>query len=182
MKQLMLSATAGGESLKMTSREIAELTGKQHAHVMRDIRAMMEALSKNPELDSCAKSTTYTGKDGRAYEQYELNKDTCLTLLLGYDAVARMRVVKRWQELEAAVTAPIAVEDYAVTRLVALRAAGLLSSVGAEVASFRLLGLRPPPSLVRAMEPTAISRPPVAVQLELAPQRQRQLRRVNLAT
>jgi len=31
-----------------------------------------------------------------------LDKDTCLTLLLGYDPAARMKVVKRWQELEAA--------------------------------------------------------------------------------
>ncbi|MDR2333747.1 MAG: phage regulatory protein/antirepressor Ant [Burkholderiaceae bacterium] len=87
--------------LTMTSREIADLTGKEHAHVMRDIRALMDALSMNPDLDSCANSTTYTGKDGRQYPQYELDKDTCLTLLLGYDAVARMKVVKRWQELEA---------------------------------------------------------------------------------
>lgn len=92
--------------LTMSSREIAELTGKRHSHVMRDIRAMMEVLSMNPDLDSCAKPSTYTGKDGREYEQYELDKDTCLTLLLGYDAVARMKVVKRWQELEAQAQTP----------------------------------------------------------------------------
>ena len=33
--------------------------------------------------------------------QYLLDKNTVLTLLLGYDPVARMKVVKRWQELEA---------------------------------------------------------------------------------
>ena len=85
----------------MTSREIAELTGKNHADVMRDIRIMVDQLTK-AEMLSCANSTTYAGKDGRQYPQYELDKDTCLTLLLGYDAVARMKVVKRWQELEAA--------------------------------------------------------------------------------
>ena len=86
----------------MTSREIAELTGKDHGNVMRDIRAMVDAISTDSNLNPCAKSTTYAGKDGRQYPQYELDKDTCLTLLLGYDAVARMKVVKRWQELEAA--------------------------------------------------------------------------------
>ena len=30
-----------------------------------------------------------------------MDKDTSLTLLLGYDVVARMKVVKRWQQLEA---------------------------------------------------------------------------------
>lgn len=88
--------------LTMTSREIAELTGKVHAHVMRDIRTMMDALQQNPNLDSVCKTTTYAGSNGQSYDQYELDKDTCLTLLLGYDAVARMKVVKRWQELEAA--------------------------------------------------------------------------------
>jgi Rha family phage regulatory protein len=86
----------------MTSREIAELTGKDHGNVMRDIRAMVDAISTDSNLNPCAKSTTYAGRDGRQYPQYELDKDTCLTLLLGYDAVARMKVVKRWQELEAA--------------------------------------------------------------------------------
>lgn len=97
----MSSIVLSSVPLTMTSREIAELTGKNHADVMRDIRNMVEQLTK-AEMLSCAKSTTYTGKDGRQYPQYELDKDTCLTLLLGYDAVARMKVVKRWQELEAA--------------------------------------------------------------------------------
>jgi len=90
----------------MASREIAELTGKQHGNVMRDIRAMMEALSMDSNLNPCCEPTTYTGKDGRRYDQYELDRDTCLTLLLGYDPVARMKVVKRWQELEAARALP----------------------------------------------------------------------------
>lgn len=88
------------QQLTMTTQEIAEVTCKNHADVMRDVRAMVEKLTK-AEMLSCAKSTTYTGKDGRSYPQYELDKDTCMTLLLGYDVVARMRVVKRWQELEA---------------------------------------------------------------------------------
>lgn len=97
---------AGGQAVTMTSREIAELTGKDHGNVMRDIRSMIDAISTDSNLIPCAKSTTYAGKDGRQYPQYELDKDTCLTLLLGYDAVARMKVVKRWQELEAMIDQP----------------------------------------------------------------------------
>lgn len=84
----------------MSTREIAETTDKHHAHVMRDVRAMVDVLKQNPELDFVCKSSTYVGSNGQSYEQYELDKDTCLTLLLGYDPVARMKVVKRWQELE----------------------------------------------------------------------------------
>lgn len=98
-------------ALTMSSREIAELTGKRHADVMRDIRAMMEALQQNADLRSVCKSSTYVGENDQSYPQYELDKDTSLTLLLGYDVVARMKVVKRWQELEAqaALVVPVVV-------------------------------------------------------------------------
>ena len=89
----------------MSSRDIAELTGKRHADVMRDIRTMMDALKQNADLRSVCISSTYVGENEQAYPQYELDKDTSLTLLLGYDPAARMKVVKRWQELEAQ-TAP----------------------------------------------------------------------------
>ena len=98
-----LANFTSASTLTMNSREIAMLTGKAHSHVMRDIRTMMADLEQNPNLDSVCKSSTYTGSNGQSYDQYELDKDTCLTLLLGYDAVARMKVVKRWQELEAQV-------------------------------------------------------------------------------
>lgn len=92
--------------MTMSSREIAELTGKQHSHVLRDIRSMLKDVEHNPELDSGCKSTTYTASTGQQYNQYELNKDFTLTLLLGYDVKARLKVVKRWQELEQQVAIP----------------------------------------------------------------------------
>ncbi|WP_211091306.1 Rha family transcriptional regulator [Pseudothauera rhizosphaerae] len=72
-----------------------------NGNVMRDIRSMLEALKRDSNLNPFCKTTTYIGENGQEYEQYELDKDTCLTLLLGYEPVARMKVVKRWQELEA---------------------------------------------------------------------------------
>ncbi|MDR0226448.1 MAG: phage antirepressor KilAC domain-containing protein [Burkholderiaceae bacterium] len=86
--------------LTMSSREIAELTGRDHGNVMRDIRTMLDDLQAS-DLKPVCQTTTYAGANGQRYPQYELDRDTCLTLLLGYDAVARMKVVKRWQELEA---------------------------------------------------------------------------------
>lgn len=91
--------------LTITSREIAELTGKDHGNDMRDIHAMVDSISMYSNLKPCGNSTTYTGKNGRQYPQYELDKDTCLTLLLGYDPFARLKV-KRWQELEIKIDQP----------------------------------------------------------------------------
>lgn len=90
----------GQQALTMSSREIAELTGKRHADVMRDIRVMREEL-QNANLRFVCESSTYQGENDQPYPQYELDKDTSLTLLLGYDVAARMRVVRRWQELES---------------------------------------------------------------------------------
>ena len=104
-------------AVTMTSREIADLTGKDHSNVMRDIRAMVDSISTDSNLNPCAESTTYIGKDGRQYPQYELDKDTCLTLLLGYDAVARMKVVKRWQELESKTATPAALSRMDILKL-----------------------------------------------------------------
>lgn len=88
------------EAITMNSREIAELTGKDHGNVMRDIRLMLDDLQAS-NLNPVCKTSTYAGNNGQQYPQYELDRDTCLTLLLGYDAAGRMRVVRRWQELEA---------------------------------------------------------------------------------
>lgn len=81
----------------MSSREIAELTGKEHRNAMRDLRVLKEQLGDM--FKGSAQLWTHP-QNGQNYEEFVVDKDTCLTLLLGYDAVARMKVVKRWQELE----------------------------------------------------------------------------------
>ena len=84
--------------LTMSSRDIAELTGKDHFHVMRDLRALHGQLGA---LFGGSIHPWIHPQNGQTYDEYLLDKDTSLTLLLGYDPVARMKVVKRWQELEA---------------------------------------------------------------------------------
>lgn len=85
----------------MSSREIAELTGKRHDHVLRDIDAMLKTLS--PELGNGFQSSTYmSGDPPREYRQYLMDRDSSYCLVAGYDANARMRIIKRWQELESA--------------------------------------------------------------------------------
>lgn len=85
-------------ALTMSSREIAELTGKRHDHVLRDVRVLQEQLGS---MFGGSPQDWVHPQNGQTYEEFVLDKDTCLTLLLGYDAVARMKVVKRWQALEA---------------------------------------------------------------------------------
>lgn len=102
----------------MSSREIAELTGKQHAHVMRDIRAMIDRLSADPNLDWRCEAETYPDEQGKSREMYRMDKDTTLTLVSGYDAVLRFRIIKRWQELESA---PSGTFDLAAMTSAALR-------------------------------------------------------------
>ena len=92
-------ATLSSAPATMTSREIAELTGKRHDHVLRDIDRLLETLS--PDLGNGFKSSTYvSGDPPREYRQFILDRDSTYCLVAGYDANARMRIIKRWQELE----------------------------------------------------------------------------------
>lgn len=94
--------------LTMTSREIAELTGKDHKHVMRDLRILQNQLGSL--FVGSVQNWTHP-QNGQSYEEFVLDKETCLTLLLGYDAVARMKVVKRWQELESGAAPALNMRD-----------------------------------------------------------------------
>lgn len=83
--------------LTMSSREIAELTGKELGHVNRDIRAMLDSLQDDPELEHVRED-----QDGRGYTTaFHLGRELTYTLLAGYNVVLRRRVIARWQQLEA---------------------------------------------------------------------------------
>lgn len=86
----------------MSSREIAELTGKQHGHVKRDIERMLSEL----QIDSSNLGCIYKDSVGREQIEYRLDRDLTDCLLTGYSAKARMAVIKRWRELEGYVSEP----------------------------------------------------------------------------
>lgn len=83
------------KSLTMSSREIAELTGKDHKHVLRDIRNMLD------EIQSAQIWSDYKDDRGRSQPMLLLNKEESLCLVAGYNVKLRMAIIKRWQELEA---------------------------------------------------------------------------------
>ena len=82
--------------LTMSSLEIAELTGKRHDNVMSDIEKMLKDL----EIHAPDFSGTYKTARGNEYKCYSLPKEETICLIAGYNAQVRMRIIKRWQELE----------------------------------------------------------------------------------
>lgn len=112
-----VALTFGGDApLTMSSREIAELTGKQHKDVIRDIRVMLDALQK----DGADLRHVREDKDARGYTaMFHLDRELTDTLLTGYSIPLRRKVVARWHELESQVTQP----PVALTRMDILKLA-----------------------------------------------------------
>ena len=80
----------------MSSREIANVTGKRHANVKRDIAAMLKEL----KLDVLSFEHIYLDGQNREQVQYLLDREHTDCLLTGYSAPMRMKVIRRWRELE----------------------------------------------------------------------------------
>ena len=89
--------------LMMSSREIAELTGKRHDHVLRDTENMLSELGQTSPQFWGELPDSY----GRPQKVALLPKDLTITLVAGYNVVVRHAIVKRWQELEAGQTPKI---------------------------------------------------------------------------
>lgn len=92
----MNTIVAPGNTVTMSSREIAELTGKQHQHVVRDLKRMLIDLGFNASTFG----RIYHDGMNRKQTEYVLNQDLVITLLSGYSAPLRYRVVTRLRELE----------------------------------------------------------------------------------
>ena len=82
----------------MSSLEIARLTGKDHAHVMRDIRNMEPAWEKISQ--SKFGLASYSDAQGKQRPCYELTKTECLYVATKFNDEARAKLVIRWEELE----------------------------------------------------------------------------------
>lgn len=80
----------------MTSLEIAEVTGKRHDSILRDIRNI---LSQGVDAHNFVE-TYYTDKSNRQQKCYTLTKKGCLILASGYDVILREKIINRWEELE----------------------------------------------------------------------------------
>ncbi|AUR90573.1 Rha family regulatory protein [Vibrio phage 1.162.O._10N.261.48.E3] len=87
---------SSNQPLTMSSREIAELTEKEHKTVMRDIRVMLNDLGHGTDL--------YLGQyssNNRMYDEYNLPKRETLLLVSGYMLHVRVKIVDRLELLES---------------------------------------------------------------------------------
>ena len=80
----------------MSSLEIAELTGKDHAKVLIDIRKMLDELGILTSDFSTVRKVR-----GKEYDVFNLPKRETIILVSGYSVAMRAAIVDRWQELEA---------------------------------------------------------------------------------
>ena len=94
----MIIKTVNENQHMMTSLEIAEVTGKQHCHVMEAIRKMEPAWQKVNQ--SNFRLIEYTDSRGRLMPCYQLTKTECLYIATKFNDEARARLVLRWEELE----------------------------------------------------------------------------------
>lgn len=89
---------------RMTSLQIAEVTGKRHKDVMRAIRNMESAWQ-----NVCGRKFTLTSQNvempnggNRCDPCYSLTKEECLYIATKFNDEARAKLVRRWKELEEA--------------------------------------------------------------------------------
>jgi phage regulator Rha-like protein len=85
----------------MTSLEIAELTGKTHGNVLRDIKTMVAELKDDSDMNHKEyQGVTMTFDERNYVASAKLDKVHTLTLVTGYSIKARKAIIDRWQFLE----------------------------------------------------------------------------------
>lgn len=80
----------------MSSIEVANVTGKQHAHILRDIRNLLDQgiAASNFGLGS------YMDANQQVRPCYNLTAKGCLILASGYNPILREKIINRLEELE----------------------------------------------------------------------------------
>lgn len=96
MKENFSLVKFSNEKNQISSLDIAEITGKRHSNVLRDIRNLLDqgVNQLNFEL------VEYTDNKGESHPCYKLTKKGCLILASGYDALLREKIIDRLAYLE----------------------------------------------------------------------------------
>lgn len=91
----MFKATEG-----LTSLEIAEITGKEHKNVLRDIRNLLGQGVHQLNFEPMFRISKLGNGAERKDPYYRLTPKGCLILASGYDALLREKIINRLEEYE----------------------------------------------------------------------------------
>lgn len=99
---MMATMSGKQDEQRMTSLDIAAVTGKQHKDVLKAIRNMEPAWEKVHERKFALMQIRMELPNGgyRLVPAFSLTKTECLYVATKFNDEARARLVKRWYELE----------------------------------------------------------------------------------
>lgn len=101
--EITLKELNGKQIPAVTSLQVAEAFGKEHFHVLRDIRETMDKCSESFTASNFGLSE-YTDSTGRKLPLYILSKDGLMMVTMGYTTLEAMRVkeayINRFNEME----------------------------------------------------------------------------------
>lgn len=106
MKELILSDST---TKRMSSREVALITGKEHKNVLRTIKQVVE--SDIDKVGLIYELNSYVAENGKSNPEYLFDKNTSLFFIAKIDNNFLMAVINRWQELEAKPTPSYQIEN-----------------------------------------------------------------------
>ena len=95
-KNLIAMTDLVSSKQEMSSLEIAEVTGKQHAHVMRDIKNLLNQGVSQSNFGLAE----YSDSQGKTRPCYNLTPKGVLILASGYNPLLREKIINRLEELE----------------------------------------------------------------------------------
>ena len=84
----------------MSSREIAHLCEKQHFHVCRDIDSLNETYEKMGLSKIGEGYYTHPNTGSQQHREFLLSKEQSIDLVTGYNSELRIKINRRWAELE----------------------------------------------------------------------------------
>lgn len=96
----MKETTLAVVTQSMSSLQIAEVTGKRHDAILRDIRNLLEQGVQAHNFVELFSIRQLPNGGSKQEPYYQLTKKGCLILASGYNAVLREKIIDRWEELE----------------------------------------------------------------------------------
>ncbi len=88
------------EHLTMSSREIAQLCGKRHDNICRDIEKLNQTYVQLGLLKVEEGYYTHPNTGPQQFREFNLTKEQCIDLVTGYNTELRIKINRRWAELE----------------------------------------------------------------------------------